>query len=328
MLKKFSFLIVVSCLVVLSSFFVKEVQAYTFSRNLQIGDNSTDVIELQKILNTSTDTMVAVYGPGSPGKETASFGALTKKAVIRFQNKYRSEILTPAGLTFGTGYVGASTRNKLNSSQRSVQTPNVPPTPSNPIVSSSSLVGITPVLSLYSFSELKTAPGRTITLIGTGFDALSNTVHIGNSIIKDLPSDSTKSHITLTIPSSIPYGTHHIWVVTPTGSTENSKLQTQIIIGAVAIAKAKVMTISPLVVGSNDTITITGSGFTSNNSVITSLGKIDGIASSDGKTLTFITSKLSNFSKIPASVKKTLVRGTIANENGSAINGFQYTLNK
>ena len=48
------------------------------------------------------------------GLVTGNFLSLTKAAVIRFQEKYASEILVPLGLNNGTGYVGAKTRVKIN----------------------------------------------------------------------------------------------------------------------------------------------------------------------------------------------------------------------
>jgi hypothetical protein len=45
---------------------------------------------------------------------TGNFGHLTLRAVVRFQEKYASEILAPYGLQSGNGYVGTKTRTKIN----------------------------------------------------------------------------------------------------------------------------------------------------------------------------------------------------------------------
>lgn len=49
------------------------------------------------------------------GLVTGNFLSLTRAAVIRFQEKYASEILTPWELIKGTGFVGRTTRAKINS---------------------------------------------------------------------------------------------------------------------------------------------------------------------------------------------------------------------
>jgi uncharacterized repeat protein (TIGR01451 family) len=88
--------------------------SFTFSANLSKGMTSSEVQNLQKVLNYSSLTQVAATGAGSPNNETTYFGGATQNAVIAFQNIFTNQILTPNGLTSGNGYVGASTRSVLN----------------------------------------------------------------------------------------------------------------------------------------------------------------------------------------------------------------------
>jgi hypothetical protein len=80
-----------------------------FNTNLSLGMRNMDVTRLQQFLKAQ--------GPGiyPSGLVTGYFGNLTKLAVIKFQEKYKSEVLTPAGLSKGTGFVGNLTRQKINS---------------------------------------------------------------------------------------------------------------------------------------------------------------------------------------------------------------------
>ncbi|MBI3584077.1 MAG: SPOR domain-containing protein [Nitrospinae bacterium] len=80
---------------------------YVFTRNLKMGDRWEDVKNLQALLKLDS----SIY---PEGLITGYFGSRTKSAVIRFQKKYASEILSPLGLKSGTGYVGPFTRTKLN----------------------------------------------------------------------------------------------------------------------------------------------------------------------------------------------------------------------
>ncbi len=89
---------------------------YNFTKNLRIGDVGgpgdigNDVSHLQEAL--SKEGFSDVYKDN--GSRSAVLGENTASAVSEFQEKYASEILTPNGLRKGNGYVGPSTRKKLN----------------------------------------------------------------------------------------------------------------------------------------------------------------------------------------------------------------------
>lgn len=78
---------------------------YNFSTDLSIGMSGPAVTALQTALQNDGESLAI----------TGTYGDQTASAVTGFQQKYASDILTPNGLQYGTGYVGASTRTKLNS---------------------------------------------------------------------------------------------------------------------------------------------------------------------------------------------------------------------
>ena len=81
--------------------------AFEFKSALVKGSQGAEVIELQKCLAKDAE----IY----PEAEVSGiFGDKTKQAVIRFQEKYREDILAPADLKNGNGEVKALTRKKLN----------------------------------------------------------------------------------------------------------------------------------------------------------------------------------------------------------------------
>lgn len=76
-----------------------------FQANLSAGSSGSDVKALQQFLNTHGYT-VATSGAGSSGNETSVFGALTRAALIRYQQA--------KGITPAVGFFGPITRAAIN----------------------------------------------------------------------------------------------------------------------------------------------------------------------------------------------------------------------
>ncbi|HTK60377.1 MAG TPA: peptidoglycan-binding domain-containing protein [Candidatus Baltobacteraceae bacterium] len=83
--------------------------------DLRLGMVDAQVKLLQQALNAH-GFAVAASGPGSPGNETARFGALTLDAVRRFQCA-KNIVCAGAPSTTGYGRVGPRTRAALNAAE-------------------------------------------------------------------------------------------------------------------------------------------------------------------------------------------------------------------
>lgn len=78
---------------------------YNFTKTLKLGDKGADVVALQHVLALEKCFDYPSF--------TGNFKELTFNGVIKLQEKYASEILTPFGLSHGTGFVGQSTLSWL-----------------------------------------------------------------------------------------------------------------------------------------------------------------------------------------------------------------------
>lgn len=157
-----------------------------FTANLSLGSSGAQVVALQKILNRALDTRIASAGAGSPGNETGYFGALTKAAVARFQEKYASEILVPVGLARGNGRVGLYTRARLNALPASTSTISAVGAPAilSPVVQSVP-ASTTTSTSVTTYSTVQSVPES----------ATTSTSVVATSVANYLVSDSEKIDI-------------------------------------------------------------------------------------------------------------------------------------
>jgi ABC-type transport system substrate-binding protein len=85
---------------------IVKMPSFQFKSDLRVGSQGKEVEELQKCLAKDPE----IY----QGEISGYFGQKTKEAVIKFQEKYKKDILEPFGLESGNGIVKEKTREKLN----------------------------------------------------------------------------------------------------------------------------------------------------------------------------------------------------------------------
>ncbi len=101
--------------------------AFKYTGVFRIGYISADVRTLQRILNRSSDTAVAIKGAGSPGLETTYFGAKTNAALTKFRKKYGISANTPISRKKLTEVCGG-VASAPNPPVTPVPVPTLPPT--------------------------------------------------------------------------------------------------------------------------------------------------------------------------------------------------------
>jgi hypothetical protein len=235
---------------------------HTFSVNLRMGMTSSEVMALQQFLNTDSATMVASVGAGSPGLETMYFGALTKAAVIKFQNKYPNDILVPNGLTVGTGNFFASSRAKANMLCSTVVTPGPTPSPGSGIAVNA---GTQPANSLAPKGATRVPYTRFTLTAGNDGDVIVN----GITVQKDgLGQDAAFAGVVLIdestgmqIGTAKTFNSNHQTVIGGTFVVPRGTTKTYLVAGNMAASLTSYVGEAPgiAVVAVNTTATVSGS---------------------------------------------------------------------
>lgn len=256
---------------------------HTFNSNLKIGDNGSEVYALQTaLIKDGTDSI----GVDSDEVQNQAFGEVTAAAVTGFQEKYRDEILTPVGLKYGTGYVGKSTRAKLNQLYGCGGQKNGNPFTASPTSGPAPLtVNFSGPGDQFSYS-IDFGDGQTVNPVSVsyGCPAANPSVNVNtNCRLFSSHTYTTAGTYTATLTKQ--------WQC-PTGQTECPAPLAPGTVGVVTITvQPSAPTISQLSPSSGPTstqVTITGTGFTATNNIVYfDRASISNLNSSNGTSLTF-----------------------------------------
>ena len=335
-------------------------QVFDFYRSLKVGDKGQDVLELQKILNQDPDTRIAQSGIGSLGNETNYFGNLTKNAVIKFQNKYRNEVLIPASLSVGTGNFGPSTmafleanlyspkeiknkqviqtsksfdelmaevvasreKAKQSSSKNSnetnnnyVEVENTQSQNTNPgqTVEQSKLVR-SDSMEVYYVSQNVFESGQELTVVGTGINKNSEIYFFNFGNDKVVNRVNIDSNFIFFDAPNLPEGKYELYI--KNGNLISKPLVVEIVSD---YNPPTISSISPSSISYGDVVTIKGSNFEKQNTVMTAIGTYQ--TDSNGSEIKFTANKFANLPNNGdiVSPKEQKIEGVIQVQNSNGV---------
>lgn len=143
-------------------------------------------------------------------------------------------------------------------------------------------------LAVYSASKYQAAPGSPIKIYGSGFSLTENVLNIGQSQTTLASYDGT----ILEANAPISVGEYEIWVTNQKGTSRVPSRPVKITVTNSPADLPIIEKATPSPVPVDGTVTLSGTGFAASNNVLTSLGILENVPSSDGKTISFSISSL------------------------------------
>lgn len=232
-----------------------------FPRDLAEGDVGLDVYNLQIALNVNPATQVASSGEGSPGMESGYFGAMTKAAVVRYQEGQEIE---PAD-----GRVAGETKRSLAAVLLAKYADESAATSTEDVGSAGAASGD---FLVFSGQKLSFERGARETIFGHGFEAGSryDLVVASTSKVFARGVASTTMTVEFKVPSSRA-GRQTIYLADVDGRRSNSFDLYVVDRGSAP----SIATVTPAIIRYGDEVVIRGTGFSrEGNAVVTSLGEV------------------------------------------------------